>query len=171
MKKKKLRKIQTIFGIENWLWKSRGWVILHFLDTSPLTQFSKFDNFLWVCWFLGENLSNFVPPVWKLHNAYCHNTHSHTNLIIDNLLILFLCFTYNRCNRYFNRHNFNLTFFYYDLWLLLSINRDTIVSCCYCCFFSLFRFWWSLRGVNKKDLFNQGWTYNGGPGGLWTKSL
>ena len=42
-------------------------------DTSPLTKFSKFNNFLWVCWFLGKNLSNFVPPVWKLHNPYCHN--------------------------------------------------------------------------------------------------
>ena len=41
-------------------------------DTSQLTQFSKFNNFLWVCWFLGKNLSNFVPPVWKLHNPYCH---------------------------------------------------------------------------------------------------
>ena len=41
-------------------------------DTSPLTQFSKFINFLWVCWFLGKNLSNFVPPVWKFHNPYCH---------------------------------------------------------------------------------------------------
>jgi hypothetical protein len=38
----------------------------------PLTQFSKFNNFLWVYWFLGKNLSNFVPPVWKLHNPYCH---------------------------------------------------------------------------------------------------
>jgi hypothetical protein len=42
-------------------------------DTSPLTQFSKFNNFFWVCWFLGKNLSNFVPPVWKLHNPYCHS--------------------------------------------------------------------------------------------------
>ena len=41
--------------------------------TSPLTQLKKFNNFLWVCWFLGKNLSNFVPPVWKLHNLYCHN--------------------------------------------------------------------------------------------------
>ena len=39
----------------------------------PLVQFSKFKNFLWVCWFLGKNLSNFVPPVWKLYNPYCHN--------------------------------------------------------------------------------------------------
>ena len=44
-------------------------------DTSPLTQFSKFNNFLWVCWFLGKNLSNFVPPVWKLHNLYCQTVH------------------------------------------------------------------------------------------------
>ena len=32
-------------------------------DTSPSTQFSKFNSFLWVCWFLGKNLSNFVSPV------------------------------------------------------------------------------------------------------------
>ena len=29
--KKKMRKIRTIFDKENWLWKSGGWVILHFL--------------------------------------------------------------------------------------------------------------------------------------------
>ena len=34
-----------------------------FFDTSPLIQFSKFNNFLWACWFLGKNLSNFVPPL------------------------------------------------------------------------------------------------------------
>ena len=39
----------------------------------PITQFSKFNNFLWVCWFLGKNFSNFVPPVWKLHDPYCHS--------------------------------------------------------------------------------------------------
>ena len=42
---------------------------------SPLVQFSKFKNFLWVCWFLGENLSNFIYPVWKLHNPYYHMDH------------------------------------------------------------------------------------------------
>ena len=42
-------------------------------DTSPLTQFSKLNKFLWVCWFLDKNLSNFVPPVWKLDNPYCHS--------------------------------------------------------------------------------------------------
>ena len=30
------------------------------------------NNYLWACWFLGKNLSNFVPPIWKLHNPYCH---------------------------------------------------------------------------------------------------
>ena len=34
-----------------------------FFDTSPLIQFSKFNNCLWVCWFLGKSLSNFIPPV------------------------------------------------------------------------------------------------------------
>ena len=37
-----------------------------------VVQFSKFDNFLWLCWFLGKNLSNCISPVWKLHNPYCH---------------------------------------------------------------------------------------------------
>ena len=44
---------------------------------SPLVQFSKFKNFLWVCWFFGKNLSDFVPPIWKLHNPYCHTSHPH----------------------------------------------------------------------------------------------
>ena len=51
-------------------------------DNSPLTQFSKFNNFLWVCWFLGKNLSNFVPPAWKLNNPYSHNMYSHNNCLI-----------------------------------------------------------------------------------------
>ena len=46
-------------------------------DTSPLVQFSKFKNFLWLCWFLGKNLSNFVYPFWKLDNPYCHNLDKH----------------------------------------------------------------------------------------------
>ena len=39
---KKMRKIRMIF------------------DSSPLIQNSKFNNFLWVCWFLGKNLF-FIP--------------------------------------------------------------------------------------------------------------
>ena len=45
-------------------------------DTSQLIQFSKFNNFLGVCWFLAKNHSNFVPPVWKLHYPYCHIPHN-----------------------------------------------------------------------------------------------
>ena len=40
---------------------------------STLVQFSKFNNFHWVCWFLCKTLSNFVYPIWELHNPYCHN--------------------------------------------------------------------------------------------------
>ena len=43
------------------------------LQNPYLVQFSKFDNFLWVCWFFSKNLSNFVSSVWNLHNPYCHN--------------------------------------------------------------------------------------------------
>ena len=66
-------------------WETFGWFltykidfesqILVLFDSSPLTQFLKFNNFLWVCWFLGKNLSNFVPPNWKLYNPYYHNVH------------------------------------------------------------------------------------------------
>ena len=41
-------------------------------DRSPQLQFSKFYNFLWVCWFLTKNLSDFVSLSWKLHNRYDH---------------------------------------------------------------------------------------------------
>ena len=60
--------LQLIFLRENCHWK-----ILALFDISPLHQFPKFNNFLWVCWFLGKNLSNFVSLDLKLHNCYCHN--------------------------------------------------------------------------------------------------
>ena len=65
---KKMRKIWLIFYIENWLLKSNFVTFWHL----PLHQFSKFNNFHWVCWFLAKNLSNFVPPAWKLDNLYYH---------------------------------------------------------------------------------------------------
>ena len=64
--KKRLRKIRMIFDIENWLWKS------NFGTFWQLAINPKLNNFLWVYWFLCKNVSNFVPPVWKLHNTYCH---------------------------------------------------------------------------------------------------
>ena len=59
---KKLRRILIIFDIKNH--------ILALLGTSTLHLFSKFNNFLWVCWFMSKNLFNFVPPDWKLDNLY-----------------------------------------------------------------------------------------------------
>ena len=58
----------SIFGILQWKknWERFGWFwhrkfTLALFDTSPLHQFSKFNNFLWVCWFLDKNIFNFVP--------------------------------------------------------------------------------------------------------------
>ena len=76
--KKKLRKIWMIFDIENWLWKSNFGTFWHLSITSIL----KFNHFLWVCWFLGKNLSNFVSPVGKLHNPYCHNAQLEIQILI-----------------------------------------------------------------------------------------
>ena len=66
-------------------------------DTFPLIQF---NNFLWVCWFLGKNLSNFVPPVWKLHNPYCNNVHWVETFKIWTSFIIFMhqCFNNHRNN-------------------------------------------------------------------------
>ena len=66
--KNKMRKIPMIFDIENWFRKSNFGIFWHL----PIIPIPKFNNFLWVCWFLDKNLSNFVSPVWKLHNPYCH---------------------------------------------------------------------------------------------------
>ena len=72
-----------IFDIENWLWKSNFGTFWH----PPLHQFSKFNNFLWVGWFLGKKLSNFVPPAWKLDNLYYNIIH-----------LQFLCFHKCECS-------------------------------------------------------------------------
>ena len=63
-----MRKILVIFVIQNWLWKSNMGTFWHL----PIHQFSKFNNFLWVYWLLGKNLSNLIPPVWKPNNPYYH---------------------------------------------------------------------------------------------------
>ena len=55
-----------IFDVEN--------RIVALFDTSTLHQFSKFNHFLRVCWFLFKNLSNFVSPAWKLDNPYNINS-------------------------------------------------------------------------------------------------
>ena len=65
----------TGFGVFKWGYKTLKTLIFASYWGSLLVQFSKFKNFLLVCWFLGKNLSNFLTPVWKLHNPYCHITH------------------------------------------------------------------------------------------------
>ena len=77
--------LSQFFSIKEYQFRSTSFCYWHFLitsifkslyflkwcpifDTSPLTQVSKFNNFLWVCWFLGKNNSNFVYP----DNPYCH---------------------------------------------------------------------------------------------------
>ena len=65
----------VLFLVQQWKtnWERFGWFltqkidfesqILALFDTSPLHQFSKFNNFL----------STFVPPTWKLNNLYYRN--------------------------------------------------------------------------------------------------
>ena len=69
---KKIEKDSDNFWSRKLTLKVKFWSNFGTFDTSQLIQFSKFKNFLWVCWFLGKNLSNFIPPVWKLHKPYCH---------------------------------------------------------------------------------------------------
>ena len=61
---------KSIFNVKNH-WKILKWCPI--FDSSPLLQFSKFNGFLCLFWFLAKNLSNFVSLPWKLHNWYCHN--------------------------------------------------------------------------------------------------
>ena len=70
--KKKIEKDLDNFWHRKLTLKVKFWSNFGTFDTSPLTQFSKFNNFLWVCWFWDKNLTNFVPPIWKLHNPCCH---------------------------------------------------------------------------------------------------
>ena len=78
---------RKLLNFENWISGELSKIELHFrfiisfiqpsrVGSLPLTQFLKFNNFLWVCWFLGKNLSNFVPPAWKLHHPYYHTPYS-----------------------------------------------------------------------------------------------
>ena len=42
------------------------------MTPSHYTNSQKSNNFIWVCWFLGKNVSNFVSLDLKLHNQYCN---------------------------------------------------------------------------------------------------
>ena len=43
------------------------------LVTHHFCQFTKYNNFLSVCWFLAKNLTNFVFLPRKLDNSYYHS--------------------------------------------------------------------------------------------------
>ena len=49
-------------------WHQKNWKneIINFKN-------SDFCKLLRVCWFLGKNLSNFIPPAWEFDNPYCNN--------------------------------------------------------------------------------------------------
>ena len=61
----------------------KNWRDFRKLLRPPLIQFSKLNDFLWVCWFLGKNIFNFVPPFWKLHNLYCHSMHNNLTPVVE----------------------------------------------------------------------------------------
>ena len=45
---------------------------------SPLHQFSKFNNFLWVPMLIfRKKYFQLFTPAWKLDNLYCHNLHKY----------------------------------------------------------------------------------------------
>ena len=70
----------------------------------------KFNNFLWVCWFLCKNLSNFVPPAWKLH---CHILHQLTRALWLDIRNVKLVRKYFHC----------FLIITYQLWILGNDNR------------------------------------------------
>ena len=74
---KKIDKDSNNFWHRKLTLEVKFWHVLALFDTSPLTKFSKFNNFVWVCWFWGKNLYNFVAPDWKLDHPYYHNHRPH----------------------------------------------------------------------------------------------
>ena len=60
---------EHIFFVIDIFWLNDFWSFYYILkwwpifDSSPIIKNSKFNNFLWVCWFICKNLFNFVPPL------------------------------------------------------------------------------------------------------------
>ena len=71
---KKKRKIFLWFLMSKIDFES--WILALF-NTSPLHQFLKFNNFIWVCWFLGKKYFQFCFPPRQLDNPYCHTCSYH----------------------------------------------------------------------------------------------
>ena len=92
----------------------------------PLIQFSKFNYFLWVCWFLGKNLFNFVPPVWKLHNPYCHSHYAQTLGLLRLLRLLFMI-QHNKQNVAENKNKDDFA----SYWMILHLKHKRNMICNY----------------------------------------
>ena len=61
----KVEKVSDNFWHRKLTYKVKFWSNCGTFDTSPLTQVSKFNNFLWVCWFLGKNFLILYPWTWN----------------------------------------------------------------------------------------------------------
>ena len=144
--KKRFRKIQIIFDMENWLLSQ----ILAPFDTFPLHQFSKFKDFFRVCWFLGKSLSKFVPPGWKLDNKCYHTGHA-VELTLSLASFLFIGTIHKRRLKCFQIFDTPLS--YVGSFLVLSIGNFnqflTPLSPLHCVFKWILRGHWSQRQVQQ----------------------
>ena len=109
------------------------------LPITPLHQFSKFNNFLLVCWFLGKSLSNFVSSDLTLYNWYCHNE---LKLLLDGLWIfllfqlgsyLFVCVKCKFLDTFFSDTSQHVNVFPYSVFYVfyeqyLTMVEDTAIS-------------------------------------------
>ena len=122
----------------------------------PLIQFSKFNNFLWVRWFLGKNLSNFIPPVWKLHNPYCHKwwcsylhklfetfSLSLENLNLNLMTNLTLLLTWLECMKIVLKNHWVVFHCFFEV-LVLLVWVQCLLICLLCS--------WALGGFQLLDL-------------------
>ena len=64
---RKLKKVAMIFDID---FENQ---IVALFDIYPLHQFSKFNNFLFVCWFLAKIFLTLYLWTLCIHNLYCHS--------------------------------------------------------------------------------------------------
>ena len=54
-------------------WKRKLTLKIQFWYFVPLRKFTKYNIFLWVCWFLAKNIFNFVSLPGNLDNPYYHS--------------------------------------------------------------------------------------------------
>ena len=97
--KKKLRKIRTIFDIENWLWKLRGWVILHFLtpphspnSENSIISFEYVDSEAKIFLMLYPSLENSTTRIGLSGTAKVPRCLSLVIMFLIAVLICFLLF-------------------------------------------------------------------------------